>query len=669
MSAAEIPLILNVDDDEAGRYAKSRILTLAGLRVAEAGTGMEALRLVDELDPALVLLDVKLPDINGIEVCRRIKAGWPGMLVLQISVAMISGADRVRGLEGGADSYLTQPVAPEELLAVIRALLRLREAEREARQLNATLEARVAERTAEIAAANARLTAEIAERERAEAAAESLYRRAPLPLHSLDSAGRLLAVSDRWLEFFGYAERRQVIGRPITDFLAEQSIQEFRGTLWPRVLKATQLEEAELRMLRSNRMEADMLVSITVVRDERGRFLRSIAALVDVTARRIAEERLRQSQKMEVFGQLAGGIAHDMNNVLQTVVSGTRILGLQAQDPEAVRRLAGLMAEAAERGAAVARRLLTFARRGELRASAVDIAQLMRDMQDVLAHTLGGRIETRLGAVPEPGTVAVFADRHQFETVLLNLAVNARDAMPEGGIVTISAALQRSPPGHLPTGWMVALSLSDQGSGMDEATLARATEPFFTTKPQGQGTGLGLAMARSFAEQSGGRLLIRSAPQSGTTVTLCLPLHQVEAAAGAADAAPPPMPPPGAQLIVVDDDPLVRSMLATVFVGFGQQVAVCEDAAAAIGLLQQQAPCDLLLTDLAMPGTSGLELLREARRLRPALPCILLTGNLEEEATAALAPLAEGGPFMVLRKPMAAPELGAAVGLLLARRG
>ena len=660
MTEAEA-LILNVDDDEAGRYAKTRILMRAGLRVAEAATGAEALAKVAALGPALVLLDVRLPDINGIEVCRRIKRDYPTTLVLQISVAMITGADRVRGLEGGADSYLTQPVAPEELIAVIRALLRMQAAEWALRQLNATLEARVAERTADLAAVNERLVTEIAERQRAEAMAEALYRRTPLPLHCLDPSGHLLIVSDRWLEFFGYTARQEVIGRHVTEFMPPDSIQRFRDVVWPMVLAGEGFDDVELQLRRRDGTVVDVLVSVRTEREPSGRFLRSMAALVDVTARKRAEEGLRQAQKMEVFGQLAGGIAHDMNNVLQTVLSGTRMLGLQAEDPVMVRRLSGLVADAAERGAAIARRLLTFARRGELRAAHIDVAALLEDVREVLSYTLGGRTEVALEATPRAGEMIVFADKPQLETVLLNLAINARDAMPQGGTVTLSARMVAPSQDERPR---VALTVRDHGSGMSPATLQRATEPFFTTKPNGQGTGLGLAMARSFAEQSGGELVIDTALGQGTTVTLFLPMSEATEP-DAAPVEPASLATPPAQLLVVDDDPLVRSVLGAVFERLGHRAEVVESGEDALRRLKEGAPCDLLLTDLTMPGLNGIELLREARRQRPRLPCILLTGNLDEEATLAVSALSEGGPFTVLRKPMAPDSLGAAVGMLL----
>ncbi|WP_270936547.1 hybrid sensor histidine kinase/response regulator, partial [Falsiroseomonas oryzae] len=282
----------------------------------------------------------------------------------------------------------------------------------------------------------------------------------------------------------------------------------------------------------------------------------------ETAGREAAETRVRQAQRMEVLGQLAGGIAHDVNNVLQAASSGARLIGRRPDDAEAVRRLAAMVLEATERGASVARRLLAFARQGELHAADVDAAALIDDLREVLGHTLGAEVQVR--AVIDGELPRLRADKDQLETVLLNLATNARDAMPGGGTLTLAAAMERvepaaSHPAGLASGEYVRLAVRDTGAGMDPATLARATEPFFTTKPAGLGTGLGLAMARGFAEQSGGGLAIESAPGRGTTVTLWLPRSEVQAEAVAA----PPQAggvaaAPFLRALLVDDEALVR---------------------------------------------------------------------------------------------------------------
>jgi signal transduction histidine kinase len=262
--------------------------------------------------------------------------------------------------------------------------------------------------------------------------------------------------------------------------------------------------------------------------------------------RETALERLAHAQRLEAIGRLAGGVAHDFNNVLQAVLGGASLLALRPDDGATARRVSAMITAACERGMAISRRLLAFARRGGLRSEAIAIASMLAGMEELLAHTLGGALTVRSSAALDLPDVR--ADRAQLETVLLNLAINARDAMEStGGELRLAAdaeavATGTEHPAGLAPGDYVRLRVSDTGSGMDEATLARATEPFFTTKPEGRGTGLGLAMARGFAEQSGGALAIQSAPGRGTTVTLWLPVY-VEGRHADMSLAPDVMPP------------------------------------------------------------------------------------------------------------------------------
>jgi signal transduction histidine kinase/ActR/RegA family two-component response regulator len=404
----------------------------------------------------------------------------------------------------------------------------------------------------------------------------------------------------------------------------------------------------------------------------------------ETAGREAAESRMRQAQRMEALGQLAGGIAHDVNNVLQAAASGARLIRRRPNDPEEVKRLASMVLEATERGASVARRLLAFARQGELRAADVDAAVMLEDLREVLTHTLGAGIEVRTAIA---GTLPPLrADKGQLETVLLNLATNARDAMAGGGAATggvrlTFAAAEEAvtrPTGHrasLSPGAYLRLSVADNGPGMDAATLARATEPFFTTKPPGSGTGLGLAMAKGFAEQSGGGMAIESAPGRGTTVTLWLPRSEAHtdplpeplAVDGPADADAPPL-----RVLLVDDEALVRESLAAELAERGWRVEQAADGAAAL-LLLDVAPrrFDLLVTDLAMPGMNGLALLRAVRQRLPGLPAVLLTGLVGDGAAAqaALAEAMRDGPFALLRKPLDARDLAARAEALIQSAG
>jgi signal transduction histidine kinase/ActR/RegA family two-component response regulator len=393
----------------------------------------------------------------------------------------------------------------------------------------------------------------------------------------------------------------------------------------------------------------------------------------EVAAREEAQSRLAHAQRIEALGQLAGGIAHDFNNVLQAVQGSARLIERRPDDPEGVKRLARMATEAAGRGASITRRLLTFSRRGDLRTEAVDPLLLLANLHEVLTHTMGAGISVRLDT-PHP-LPALLADRGQLETVLVNLAANARDAMEGKGTITLSAALDTSGrdrgdvhPGGAVAGRYVLLSVSDRGCGMPPEVLARATEPFFTTKGRGKGTGLGLAMARGFAEQSGGGLAIESTPGRGTVVSLWFPLAKEGAAT------PPAEVPDGgpaalvaATVLVVDDEPIVREVLVEGLRATSYRAIGVPSGPAALALLDAGEAVDIVVSDLSMPGMDGLELLAEIQTRQPRMPAILLTGFATNDAELAVDG-ALSGTFSLLRKPVTAEQLASCVAVLLEAR-
>ena len=389
----------------------------------------------------------------------------------------------------------------------------------------------------------------------------------------------------------------------------------------------------------------------------------------DAAVLREREAQLRQMQKMEGLGQLAGGIAHDFNNVLQVVSSGLSLIQRRAGDEGAVRKLAGMAADAAARGASITGRLLTFARKGELQSAPLNPRACLEGVCEMLAHTLGAGIVVQTDVADD--APPFMADQAQLETVLVNLAVNARDAMPDGGCIKLSAAPETvvgelaNKPGLAP-GHYVRLTMADSGNGMSEETLARAGEPFFTTKPVGQGTGLGLAMARGFAEQSGGRFLISSALGQGTKISLWLPV----AGASAIDLAAPPSaaldvrPPGSVRAMLVDDDERVREMLSGHLQAGGYDVYPAADGLEALAKLDAGTAVDLLVTDFAMPGMNGLVLIEEARKRLPHLPVLLLTGYADAEVRERIE-LGLSGVVEMMRKPVTGEELADRVARLL----
>jgi PAS domain S-box-containing protein len=390
----------------------------------------------------------------------------------------------------------------------------------------------------------------------------------------------------------------------------------------------------------------------------------------EMAAREAAQQRAAHAERMHALGQIAGGIAHDFNNVLQAVSGGAALIERRPDDAARVLRNTRMVLDAARRGAAITSRLLAFSRRGDLRAENVDAAALLTDMADVLTHTLGGSVVCNVD-VP-PGIPPLFADRGQLETVLVNLATNARDAMPSGGTLTLAAESDVVPTGQphptgLAAGGYVRIVISDTGSGMDHAVLARVTEPFFTTKEPGKGTGLGLAMAKGFVEQSGGSLSIDSVVGQGTRINLWLP-HATSAAAFVPDG--PAMTGIAAGkpcVLLVDDDAIVREVLTLSLEDSGYAVWAADSGAAALVRLGSGERVDIIVSDLTMPAMDGLTLIRAAQERRPGLPAVLLTGYAGDGAALAFGG-AISGTFSLLRKPVTGTQLADRINALLASR-
>jgi signal transduction histidine kinase/ActR/RegA family two-component response regulator len=389
----------------------------------------------------------------------------------------------------------------------------------------------------------------------------------------------------------------------------------------------------------------------------------------EVSVRVETQGRLAQAQRLEALGQLAAGIAHDFNNVLQGVSGALALIYKRSASIPTVQQLARMGLDVAERGASITARLLAFARHGEIHAEAVDAGQLLESLREILVPTLGPAITIEIDVAEQ--TPAVLVDKGQIETVLVNLAINARDAMPEGGTLTIAAAAEHvgdgtTHPGHIASGDYVRVAVSDTGIGMDSATLARAAEPFFTTKPVGTGTGLGLAMARGFATQSGGGFLIDSAPGRGTTIVLWFPQAVKTALSSSVltdnDALSPLSN--NSRVMVVDDDSVVREILVQHLKDCGYQIIQASDGLSASAWLDENEPLDLLITDYAMPGMNGLNLIREMRQRRPTVPAMLLTGYADASLQLSIADV-NGGKTILLRKPVRGDELAEQAAKLL----
>ena len=539
--SATPPLVLNVDDDPANRYVKTRSLRMGGMEVLEAEDGATALALIAERQPLLVLLDVNLPDVNGLEVCRRIKLSWPEIVVIQISATAISSAEKIVGLESGADCYLTTPVEPLELIAVTHAMLRLRQAETRAQEAH----------------------------ERYRMIVESAVDYA---IFTCGLDGRVTSWNSGAEAILGYTPE-QIVGQPCArifladdvaadvpeaEMLSARTGVSVRAERWHRRRDGTRFwSSGRMVPLRNRRGEVAGFLKIlydrTVEKDARDALealnaelesrveerTRELATANERLRAEIAErertgEQIRQLQKMEALGQLTGGIAHDFNNLLTAILGGLEVTRLRIEDPRTLRMIDSSVS-AAQRGAKLIAQLMAFARRQNLELDYVPINELLQEMRELLERSVGSAVTLSFDFASD--VWPVMADASQVQTAVLNLAINARDAMPKGGALRIATgnALIRGPVDgtDVPPGDYATLSVEDTGTGMSDEVKGRLFEPFFTTKELGKGTGLGLAQVYGFVRQSGGDVRVDSVLGRGTKITILLP-KAVETAGEAA---------------------------------------------------------------------------------------------------------------------------------------
>ncbi|WP_085683910.1 MULTISPECIES: response regulator [unclassified Pseudomonas] len=604
--------LLIVDDNVATRYALRRRLERHGYEVFEAGTGGEGLALIASETLDALILDVNLPDMSGFDIVRELRAdpGTALLPVIHVSAASIQTGDIITGLDAGADAYLIHPVDPDVLLATLRTLLRVRDTENALRES----EARFREIFVNVSAPIAVLDAD-------------------LKVHECNHAFSQLIQDNRDPQTLSecFAEDQSAILNELRLRLVDG--ERWKGTLNMRVQGEIRETEWQISPYRTPGLS---LVFVEDVTEHRHRERSHLARLDDTTtqlakevADRVrAESQLLQVQKMDALGKLTGGIAHDFNNLLTGIITSLELIQKRVADArlDKVQFYTDAALNSATSAASLTHRLLAFARQQPLDTRPVDINDHVRSLEELLVRTIGERIALKLELTTKPAIALV--DPIQLESAVLNLVINARDALPQGGNIWVStyAAYSHGDP-NLTDGSYVALSVRDDGTGIEHSVIDKVFDPFFTTKPLGQGTGLGLSTIYGFARQSGGDAHIRSVARRGTEVTIMLPATTDPTSV---DVKPEAIDPRGTEhVLIVEDMPSVRMFVTEVLEDAGYRCTQAADIETALERLQNDPSINLLLTDVGLPRMTGRELADVARGWREGLPILFMTGYAE----------------------------------------
>ena len=595
MTPGERQRILIVDDNEAGRYAVGRVLRQAGYDIVEAGTGGEALSRVTADRPDLVILDVRLPDINGVEVSGQIKAKpeTASIPVLQMSASAVDSGSRVAALESGADGYISSPVEPAVLVATVRALLRIRVAEQALQQ--SVLEW------------------------------QTTFDAIRDGVVLLDAQGTIRR-SNESLATLLQLDPPGLAGRRLDDLIPPAA------------------EQAPLAEVLSGRQRASVertlderIFGITVdpMTDAAQQLCGGVAIVTDLTERKHVERRLWHAQKMESIGLLAGGVAHDFNNLLMGIL-GNASLALELLRPQhKARRAMQDVVRASERAADLTRQLLAYAGKGRFVVEHVDVNELIRDLVPLIQTSVPRKATLILDLASDlPG---IEADKAQIEQVVMNLIINAAESIQdEAGKVTVATRVRHIEPAEGAQflaeqeigGNYLSLEVSDTGSGMDEETRQRIFDPFFSTKFLGRG--LGLSAALGIVRGHKGAVRVTSTPGEGTTFEVLLPAG---AAVKSVPAVGKPKPARGqGTILVVDDEEIIRRLMKETLERNGYAVLLAENGAEALGAFSRNAnEISLVILDLVMPVMSGEEVLPHLFIMRPGVRVVVSSGQDVEQ--------------------------------------
>lgn len=626
-SVAQKARILVVDDDDRNLMALNLILEDLGEELVFARSGEEALRYLLHNDCALILMDVLMPVMDGYETAGLIRSRERSRHIPIIFLTAVSKDEmhEFKGYTAGAVDYVFKPIEPFILRSKVAVFVDLykktQEISRNAEQERLLLQENFRANTERLLAERAL--------QRAEERQAIILRSLPIALYSVEAEQPLasaMRISDSITGMCGFSPAR---------FLEERGFwsQRIHPADLPQVQTAfdklvqTGSSYSEFRWLCEDGTYRSFLNQAVYVAPADGGTGEIVGSWLDITERRTMEQQLIHSQKMESMGRLTGGIAHDFNNMLTVVISSLDRMRRATDADQPARRNIDLALSGAMRCADLTKRLLSFARQQMLEPKALDLNHLLNGSEVIIRRLAGDAIF--LDITRDMALWPTYADHTQMESALINLVVNARDAMPDGGrliIATQNLSLRAGALPNIPAGDYVSLSVHDTGIGIPAEHLDKVFEPFFTAKAEGKGTGLGLSIIYGFVRQSGGHIRLESEVGKGTQVQILLPRHSgvVGAVVSETPDADLPQARPGEVVLVTEDDPQVRTVVATFLNDLGYTTLQAENGDAAVNILRGTDKIDLLFSDIAMPGSlNGYQLAVQAGTLRPGLKVVL----------------------------------------------
>ncbi|MBU5613896.1 ATP-binding response regulator [Geomonas azotofigens] len=629
--AGQSPIILVIDDDADNLAIVSEYLKGFDFTILVAEDGASGLERAAYAKPDLILLDVLMPGIDGYETCRRLKADDKTRDIPVIFMTALAETEhKVRGFQAGAVDYVTKPFQREEVLARVSVHLQIRELTRKLTEANELLEKRVEQRTAELRNSELRLMEII---NFLPDATFAINLKGEIVIWNLTAecltgakASDMLGKGDHQYAIPFYGERRATL----VDLILNPSCEIDRLYDYVSIEGGVITGECLVRGLPHG--EVYFMGKAAPLWDSNGKLAGAIESVRDVTESKKLEEQLRQTQKMEALGALAGGVAHDFNNILTGIMGYATLLKLRMGEGNPLLSFPLDILAAAERAANLTKSLLTFSRKQTISLKPENLNEIVKRIDKLLLRIIGEDLEFRAKLAETP--LYALADCGQIEQVLMNLAANARDAMPHGGVLTIATgridlAADGDPP-QLPSGPYAVIAVSDTGEGMDAATKARIFDPFFTTKEIGKGTGLGLSIVYGIIQQHSGAITVQSDPGKGTTFSIYLRLLPTESES-APENEEAPVPGGSETILLAEDNADARDSMTRVLSEYGYSVIQTVDGEDALEKFQANRDrVAFLLLDVVMPKKDGMAVYREIKAVRPSLPVLFVSGYTED---------------------------------------